>query len=213
MITANGGIHRRLPIDANADFVSRIMRRTVPNDSGCIEWQGATGKKGHGRINYGGRLYSPHCVIWVAHHGQIPSGQLVCHKCDNPRCVNIEHLFLGSFSDNVRDMIAKGRNSQKRGAQHKLATHTDADAIRVRELWLQGWSQREIVAISGCARAFIMKVLSGEIWSHCETLKAEVDAKRATNPWSISRRRSSAARAHHGAFAVTNFPGVSDANA
>ncbi len=79
---------------------------------------------------------------------QVPQGKIICHTCDNPPCVNHEHLFLGTYADNVHDMHAKRRNCLAVGADHKLATHTDADVIRVRELWVQGWSHREVVAIT-----------------------------------------------------------------
>lgn len=190
MDTTGRGIHRRLPIDANPALVARILERCKQSESGCLEWQGASGMKGHGRINYCGKLYSPHRVIYAANHGDIPPGRLVCHSCDNPRCVNPSHLFLGTYRDNVLDMHSKGRAAKpKVGINHEYATHTNEDVIMVRVLWLQGKSHRQIVIDTGFAKAFVQKVLCGEGWSHVETYKAEVEAKRMTNPWSIARRR------------------------
>jgi len=204
------GIHRRLPIDATQLFVERIMSRTKPGANGCIEWQGATGKRGHGRIHWNRKFYSPHCVIWVASHGQIEQGKLVCHKCDNPRCVNITHLFLGTFLDNVQDMDAKGRRAVVVGAANKLATHSDADVIDVRARWLEGLSHRQIAKQAGYSKSFVQKVLGGDAWSHVERLRDEVETERITNG-QIRRKRGNAhtvALIHHGEFAVLNFPSI-----
>lgn len=85
--------------------------------SGCVLWNGYVGHKGYGRINVGGSALLAHRVSYELSHGAIPRGAFVCHKCDTPGCINPDHLFLGTNTDNMRDMLAK-----KRGAKQKL-TH------------------------------------------------------------------------------------------
>lgn len=79
--------------------------------SGCLLWCGTN--KG-GRFNYGqtyrdGRKITAHRLVWEEHNGPIPAGLQVLHRCDTPRCVNIDHLFLGTHRQNMEDMAAKGR--------------------------------------------------------------------------------------------------------
>jgi hypothetical protein len=90
----------------------------------CIEWQKARSKDGYGVFSKGGRppkgtTMLAHREAWTKERGPISKGMWVLHKCDNPPCVNIDHLFLGTQKDNNQDMWRKGR-----GVSHnKLKTH------------------------------------------------------------------------------------------
>lgn len=91
----------------------------------CWEWIGAKNDTGYGKISVGSRdnrkEHRAHRFSWEIKFGPIPTGQVVCHKCDNPGCVRPEHLFLGTKKDNSRDMIKKkrGRGHFTRGALDK----------------------------------------------------------------------------------------------
>lgn len=82
--------------------------------SDCIEWTGTRNAKGYGRRRFRGRTWMAHRVTWLQAHGEIPDGMYVLHHCDNPGCVNIDHLFLGTNLDNVHDRDGKGRQHNMR---------------------------------------------------------------------------------------------------
>lgn len=80
--------------------------------SGCWEWVRFI-QRGYGQINRGGVKWGAHRWIWTQVYGDIPKGLYVCHTCDNKKCINPEHLFLGTQLDNMKDMYAKGRQGRK----------------------------------------------------------------------------------------------------
>ena len=87
----------------------------------CDEWEGPTNGKGYGSVyvtktddNKSG-TWNAHRLMWMQTYGPIPRGYVVMHLCDNPKCINIEHLRLGTQSDNMFDKVAKGRTHNTRG--------------------------------------------------------------------------------------------------
>jgi len=89
----------------------RLERGAKANpNTGCIEWVGYT-RGGYGSLRIDGKQLQAHRVAYEISKGPIPEGLFVCHKCDNRRCINIEHLFLGTNKDNVDDMVNKRRHN------------------------------------------------------------------------------------------------------
>lgn len=105
---------KRLPIpDIRADL-SRIMERIADRitftENGCTNWLGSKNELGYGTQYWAGRSWMIHRLIYAAHHGPHDPWLDVRHSCDNPACLNIDHLSLGTRSDNMRDAVDRRRS-------------------------------------------------------------------------------------------------------
>lgn len=98
----------------------------------CWEWQGYLKKDGYGYVmGDDGKNLLAHRVAYELSYGEMIKGLLVCHKCDNPKCCNPNHLFLGTHQDNMDDMVRKGRSARGKGKTWKLSSD-DVKVIRSR---------------------------------------------------------------------------------
>ena len=139
----------------------------VEKSDGCWLWAGAL-TKGYGQVSIDKRNTYAHRLSWEIHYGPIPKGLFVCHKCDTPRCVRPDHLFVGTCADNIADMWAKGRAKHGAliGSANKAARLKESDIPKIKKLSRDGLGVREIAPLFGVSKSTIHNVVSEKWWRH-----------------------------------------------
>lgn len=152
------------------DPVARFQKFISPAQSGCWLWTG-TGSctnGDYGTFWLGGRMQRAHRVSWEMNFGPIPTDKVVCHRCDTPRCVNPDHLFLGSQQDNIADMKAKGRAQRvpKPGETNNAAKLTEANVIEIRRLDIEGVTRSAMAERFGLSESQVRRIILRQRWAH-----------------------------------------------
>jgi HNH endonuclease len=146
-------------------LAERLASKYRENEvTGCWEWTAYINRHGYGTIEDNYKPKPAHRASFELHCGEIPKGMHVLHVCDNRKCVNPKHLFLGTHADNMADMIAKGR--EQRGAAHKRpnAKLTEMDVLAIKAA--RGISQKALGAQYGVGQDQISRIRSGKRWSY-----------------------------------------------
>lgn len=139
------------PAGPSQVIVGRLV--TTP----CIEWHLRCSPSGYGQVRREGKQQQAHRWTWAEEHGPIPDGMCVLHRCDNPPCVNLDHLFLGTPKDNMRDMWQKGRGVS-------LTKLTDAQVEEVRQAT---GTQASIGLHYGVSRGHVGNIRGGKRRKKC----------------------------------------------
>ncbi len=143
----------------------RLAAYSKPAENGCINFTGSKSSFGHGEIAYRGKKYRAHRLAYIEYVGPISEGLVVCHKCDNPSCINPDHFFVGTQAENLRDAINKKRMKapNPRGVKHGLAKLTDENVIAIRK---DVRTQRLIAADYGVHQTTIKNIKLNRTWKH-----------------------------------------------
>ncbi len=144
--------------------VSSRFWRFVRKGDGCWEWLGAK-SDGYGTIHHAGRQRKAHRIAYELKYGVVPDGASVLHRCDNPSCVNTDHLFLGTIAENNADRARKGRSADVRGANSPRAKLTTNQAAEVKRRRLAGETITALAREFGIHHSAVSRIAKGQTWT------------------------------------------------
>lgn len=136
--------------------------RNVEQTNTCWLWRGAKVLTGYGHLTVDGKRKYAHRFSFELHNRTLSDEEVVCHRCDNPSCVNPEHLFAGSIADNNRDMWTKGRGRGLDPHNGKLTVDQRRDAV---QRVLEGETKTEVAAQFGVTRQAINHLVKAGIYA------------------------------------------------
>lgn len=170
---------KRIEISIEEHFWSKVDK--LSGADACWLWQAYCKKNGYG-IFYIDRWPSyAHRVAWGFHYGEIPKGQMVLHRCDNPPCVNPAHLFLGTQVENLLDMRNKGRSAK--GDKSSRRKHPKSygvgetaswsklknnEVLEIRKQYERGETQAHLAQQYGVSSRTIGSIVYGKNWKHLD---------------------------------------------
>jgi len=135
-------------------------------ESGCWIWMAGRCSHFYGRLKIKGKVENAHRASYREFVGEIPDGLFVCHKCDIPECINPDHLFLGTYADNMEDMRRKGRGRVIAGSGNYHAKLTEHDVLLIRGELDCGTSIAELAERYGVVNSTISMIGTRQRWKH-----------------------------------------------
>jgi HNH endonuclease len=153
----------KLVVDKKKSLKYRFEMKIIKQpDNGCWIWTACKDQKGYGFFT-GKRA---HRMSYEIYKGEIPEKMLVCHHCDNPSCVNPEHLWLGTVPDNNKDRDLKGRLVKNIGEKHPMCKISEKTALEIKERLLSGEPPRKIAKELNLKNSTVYNIKSGSCWKH-----------------------------------------------
>lgn len=144
-----------------------LFNKVVEDENDCWNWQGKK-VRGYGKLIIAGRSYFAHRLSYWLMTGDIPDGLLICHRCDNPACINPEHLFLGTQQDNVADMMQKKRGHfariNQKGVKNLNAKLSLEEVRQIRSKRKEGWRTTDLARLYNVSGSMILGIVSGKYW-------------------------------------------------
>lgn len=144
--------------------LNRLLNNSVDDEeTGCRVWQGRLNKPGgYGRIGYRHKQWRAHRLFYTLMIGAIPDGLELMHSCDNPRCINPNHLNPATHSENIADAYAKGRKTVGQGTAHPRFKFTEAQALEIRD---STESATSIAKRLGVSKSAVCRIRTGKTWA------------------------------------------------
>jgi hypothetical protein len=162
MSIKSAGLYRA---ETTSTISARFKQKCGRSDgNGCIPWIGQITRNGYGVMRIGGAgslRTTAHRVAWLLERGDLSPEILVLHRCDNPSCVNIDHLFIGSQQDNVNDMVSKNRHQWREMRPWQKLNFADDE--RIIDIRRAGKTHLEIADYFEVSRPLISLILAGNL--------------------------------------------------
>lgn len=149
-------------------FGPKCMKRfwnKVRKTNNCWWWTGSKDAKGYGTFRYKEKTWRAHRVAWDMQNGPIPNGLCVLHKCDNPSCVKLDHLFLGTYRDNALDRESKNRGNHPVKEKSGKSYLTQLQVSEIRKFRKSGMTIRDIAAKIGTSKSNVHKIVLRQTWT------------------------------------------------
>jgi hypothetical protein len=146
-----------------SDYFESLIFKNPEND--CWEWRGEI-KGGYGTFNIKRKPKLVHRIMYERYKGKIPPKINVCHSCDNPSCVNPDHLWLGSQMENVTDMMQKGRGNKARGVEHHNCKITEQEVRDIKKMYNEGIKMTVIHRSLNVPYKTVQHICYGSSWRH-----------------------------------------------
>lgn len=144
-------------------FVSNLK---MNDENNCWEWIGSKNNKGYGVFGINGKMKLSHRIIYEKHKGKIPNGLLVLHKCDNTKCCNPEHLYLGNQLTNMDDMHKRNRDNKAHGETHVRAKMSEKEVKEIRYKFNQGMTILKLSQLYPISYHSIWCICRNKTWKH-----------------------------------------------
>jgi len=147
-------------------ITDRFWKKVTKTDT-CWLWTGSIGNTGYGQLRVNRKTVRAHRVSWELHNSKILSGMCVLHKCDNPPCVNPDHLFLGTHKDNASDREYKERGNHARGSAVGISKLQDWHVVIIRKMLASDlWTGKSISELFAVNNRSISNIKNNRTWKH-----------------------------------------------
>ena len=150
----------RLPTTLK-EVEQRFLSKVQICENGCHEWHGAMQANGYGRFNPFGKSMYAHRFVALMKYGKLSGSKDVCHTCDNRKCVNPDHLFIGTRKENMEDCVAKNRQAKGEKLSKRFC---EADILEIRRLAKNGLKIKQISEQFGASKTTIRHIVNNETW-------------------------------------------------
>jgi Autographiviridae endonuclease len=141
-----------------------IAYMDIPRQKGCITYLGGISKNGYGVFAIDRKSHAAHRIAYELFVGRIPKNKMVLHTCDNRKCVAPKHLFIGTHSENMKDMYKKERHHANRGEKHGMAKLTKLQVEDIRRKIKEGVKRKLIAETYGISTATVSDIKYKKSW-------------------------------------------------